>query len=139
MSWDGSVELPFGDNIYRFRLGWGELIKLEESRDAGCLLILDRLHNGQWRAPDIREVLRIGLIGGGLDPLVALGKVRQYVESAPLLTSLMIAQRVMMEAMIDSSASQDDLKKSLEKAMSSASTPDPTDEPGLPFSTGLVQ
>lgn len=64
MSADGSVELVFGGDSRRFRLGIAELLALQTSRSSGPLEITTRLQLGTWRVEDITETLRIGLIGG---------------------------------------------------------------------------
>jgi len=100
MSRDASVELEFGDGTYRFRLGWGELANLQEACDAGPYVILNRLQSGQWRVADIREVVRYGLIGGGLKPTDALKLVKEYVESRPPMESILYAQVVLSAALM---------------------------------------
>lgn len=45
----------------------GQLKALEQSRDSGPLEIYVRIVNGTYRGDDITEVLRLGLIGGGMD------------------------------------------------------------------------
>jgi hypothetical protein len=46
----------------------------------GPFEILQRLRSGFWRIDDIRETLRLGLIGGGLQAEKALKLVIQYVD-----------------------------------------------------------
>jgi hypothetical protein len=45
----------------------GQLKALEQSRDSGPLEIYVRIVNGSYRADDITETIRLGLIGGGMD------------------------------------------------------------------------
>lgn len=91
MSRNGSHTAAFGDDDYTFRLGWGEWRDLQEACDAGPYVILDRLAAGRWRIEDIREVIRYGLIGGGLEPAKALKLIRQYVEDRPPMGSWKLA------------------------------------------------
>lgn len=95
MTRDASVTLPFADGDKTFRLAWGELIKLQESQDAGPFVIYRRLMSGQWRMGDISNTIRLGLIGGGLEPDKALAFVRDYVECRPPLESLALAQGIL--------------------------------------------
>lgn len=98
MSRDARIELDWADGTYSFRLGWGELGKLQEACDAGPLVILERLNSGAWRVEDISNVLRLGLIGGGMEPAAALKKVRAYVEARPPTENLLFAQAVLSVA-----------------------------------------
>ena len=77
---NGVVELDFGDGTHRFRLGFGELEELQEKTGLGPFVLFQRLLGGEWRLADVRETLRVGLIGGGMKPLDALGLVRRYVD-----------------------------------------------------------
>lgn len=65
MSADGSVELFWGEGLTRFRLGIGELLALEDKFDVGCAALVERFRDGTWRLSEAREILRIGLVGGG--------------------------------------------------------------------------
>lgn len=91
MSRDASITLPFADGDYTFRLAWGELKLLQEAVDAGPFVVANRLINGTWRVEDISNVIRLGLIGGGLAPDKALSLVRAYVESRPPMETVMLA------------------------------------------------
>ena len=98
MSRDARIELDWADGTHSFRLAWGELGKLQEACDAGPLVILGRLNSGAWRVEDISNVLRLGLIGGGMEPAAALKKVRAYVEARPPTENLLFAQAVLSVA-----------------------------------------
>ncbi|SFJ55037.1 Phage tail tube protein, GTA-gp10 [Phyllobacterium sp. CL33Tsu] len=95
MSRDASIELDFGDDTYTFRLAWGELVKVQEACNAGPYVVLQRLYSQTWEMNDIREVIRWGLIGGGLEPVKALKLVKDYVEARPPLESIIYAQAVL--------------------------------------------
>ena len=80
---DASLEILFGDGEHRFRLAIGELRELEEKRDAGSPLILRRLMSNEYRVDDVYEVIRLGLIGGGMAATDALKLVKRYVSDRP--------------------------------------------------------
>lgn len=80
MSRDASITLTWGDGDYTFRLAIGQLRELQEHTNAGPLVIWQRLRDGTWKADDVLQVLRLGLVGGGADPVKALRLVRTYVE-----------------------------------------------------------
>lgn len=90
--------LDWANGSYTFRLGWGELIKLQEEVDAGPWVVLQRLATGEWGVRDISAVIRLGLIGGGLEPGKALALVRDYVESRPPAENLSFAQGILFAA-----------------------------------------
>jgi tail tube GTA-gp10-like protein len=97
MSRDASVILTFLDGEeYVFRLAWGQLIKLQEARNCGPFLVLERLHGEDWRMEDIRDVIRFGLVGGGMDEIKARKLVKEYVEQRPPLDALPLAKAVII-------------------------------------------
>lgn len=99
MARDAIVTLPWADGKYTFRYGWGEHIQLQEACNAGPYEILKRLNVGTWRVQDISNVIRLGLIGGGLDPATALSKVEYYVEARPPMENLIFAQGILTVAL----------------------------------------
>lgn len=93
---NGAITADFGDGTYSFRLALGELEELQEKTDAGPFVVLRRLFDGSWRTSDVREVIRLGLIGGGMEPLRALGLVRRYVDGrSAWIASASIAQAIL--------------------------------------------
>lgn len=104
MSRDASITLTWADGDYLFRLRYGELMQLQEACDAGPIWILSRLQmpsaeNRGWRVQDVAHILRLGLIGGGMEPLKALRLVREYVEQRPPMESLLQAQAILGAAL----------------------------------------
>lgn len=81
-----AVTLDWGDGTYTFRLGLAEIEELEEKRNKSMFQLARVLHPDRRdaRLADILEVLRIGLIGGGMTPVDALGKTRRYVDQRPV-------------------------------------------------------
>ena len=98
---NGAITIDFGDDTYRFRLALGELEELQEKTGVGPFKLMQRLIGGEWSTADVRETLRIGLVGGGLEPSKALGLVRRYVdERANWYVNSMLAQAVVQAAII---------------------------------------
>lgn len=95
MSRDARIDLDWADGTYAFRLAWGQLAELQEACNAGPYVVLGRVHDGSWRIEDISNVLRLGLIGGGMKPDDARKKVRTYVEDRPPLENLPYARAVL--------------------------------------------
>lgn len=83
MSRTARITAEFGGEEHDFRLAWGELIELQEKRDAGPAVVLARLSLGQWQLQDVTETIRLGLIGGGADAGTAARLVRLNVEQKP--------------------------------------------------------
>lgn len=96
---DASITLDWANGTYRFRLGWGDLAKLQEETDAGPYVVYQRLIGDTWRVQDIAGVIRLGLIGGGMKPADALRLTREYVEARPPLENLIVAQVVLSAAL----------------------------------------
>lgn len=97
---NGAVDLDFGDASHVFRLALGELEELQEKTGVGPFVLLNRLINGDWRLADVRETLRIGLVGGGMEPIAALNLVRRYVDRrAAWLANSSLARLVMLAAL----------------------------------------
>lgn len=124
MSRDASLTIDFGDGTYKFRLGYRELMELQEKADAGPAWILQRLmspnaENRGWRVEDIANVIRLGLIGGGMAPTEAVKLVRRYVEGRPMMESVFPAQNILAAALV---GAPDEEKKSADQAAGSVST-----------------
>lgn len=102
MSRHGAIEQDFGDGTFTFRLGLDEIEELEQKCEMGIFQIASRLHKEikLCRLKDISEVLRLGLIGGGMAPVEALVKVRKYVDERPIDENRDIAYAVSLAALM---------------------------------------
>ena len=83
MSRSGRISAEFAGEDREFRLAWGELMDLQEKRDAGPSVVLARLSLGQWQLQDVSETIRLGLVGAGMEGPQAARLVRQHVEQKP--------------------------------------------------------
>lgn len=120
MARDAAVELTWADGDYRFRLAWGQLIELQEKCDAGPYVVLSRLYANQWRMEDITNVIRLGLIGGGMAPAEALKKTRTYVEDRPPLENVLVAQVILASGL--HGAPDDPVGEALGEAVTGSTT-----------------
>ena len=77
------VEIDFGDGTYPFALRLGELMELDEKFQTGPLVMVNAMNESSWRVPWIREIVRLGLIGGGMMAHKALTMTRRYVDEVP--------------------------------------------------------
>lgn len=102
MSRHAAIEQAFGDGTYTFRLGLDEIEELERKRDLSVFQIVMRLapERREARLADLSEVLRLGLIGGGMKPVEAMALVRRYVDQRPLDESRDIAYAVGLAALM---------------------------------------
>lgn len=100
MSRHAAIETEWGDGEYTFRLGLDQLQELEERRNTSIFTLAARLSPElrDARLADISEVLRAGLIGGGMRPIEAKALVRRYCDERPLDESRDVAYAVAMAA-----------------------------------------
>lgn len=97
---DAKITQPFGDDEYVFRLAWGQISELQEKTGCGPFFLLSRFESGEWKIEDISEIIRLGLIGGGMVPIDALKLVRRYVMERPPLENLPLAQAVLIAGLM---------------------------------------
>lgn len=97
---DARITEPFADGTYEFCLNYGAIKLLQESRDMGPMFLWGTLQSGAWRIEDIREIIRCGLIGGGMAPANAVNLVALYVETRPPMENLALAQRILGAGLI---------------------------------------
>lgn len=107
MSRSGKIELEWGDGAgagsdakHVFRLAIAQLEELQEKCNAGPQQIMRRLSDGTWRTYDVRETIRLGLIGGGMAPPMAAQLVKRYVDDRPLGENVLAAQLVITASII---------------------------------------
>lgn len=95
MSRDATIEFDFADGRYKFRLGIGELEELDEKTDRGPYELLRMIDDHTWRTSHVREVIRIGIIGGGLEPVKATKLLKRYLDDRPLIEWLPYARLIL--------------------------------------------
>jgi len=95
-----SVDLDFGDGKYTFHLDIPRLKELQEKTGSGPPEVLSRLAEGRARIDDVRESIRLGLIGGGAAPLAAKALVERYVDERPLIEGIAYATLILGAAII---------------------------------------
>lgn len=134
MSRDGSCELVFNGQRTLFRLTWRELMKIQEACDAGPYVILDRLLTGRWRLQDISEVIKWGLIGGGMMQADALDLIETEVQARRPIENLVIAQAVLGAGVVGTP--EEDVGKKSEAAKPEETNLSPTENSDLPPSSG---
>lgn len=80
----------------------GDILALEEKCNAGIATILTRLRTGSWYLNDVRETIRMGLIGAGMKPEKAMTVIKLHVDGNPegLAASVMIAQLILTAVLV---------------------------------------
>lgn len=94
------VYADFAGRKRKFELRLGELAELERMRDAGIAAILNRLVSERWFYDDMREPIRLALIGGGESESMAQMLVENYVDKGPKRLHLTLAASIIV-AFID--------------------------------------
>ena len=103
MSRSAKVRLEWGDGEYDFRLAIGQLDEYDDLTGCGPGYALGLIRAGvfaNWKPKMVREAIRLGLIGGGMDPHQALRLVKRYVDARPMSESLATAQAVLLASVI---------------------------------------
>lgn len=140
----GSVQITWqgGDDIFCLSQV-GNLFSLEEECGAGIALIYHRLLHGTYSIKDVREPIRLGLIGGGKKPDEAMAKVKAHVDANPngLAPSAAVAQAILFVVLFGKPPEHLE-KKTTEAAEKASSAPTagsdvPSSTAAAPPSAGL--
>lgn len=94
-----SATLVWPGGEHPFRLALAQLEGLQQKTDAGPEWLLMRLRAGQWTATEAFEVLRFGLIGGGMDEAAAKRAVADAFDRHPLIAFKVPAMTVLLAAL----------------------------------------
>jgi hypothetical protein len=140
MSADGVTTVFWGAGETAFRIGIGEFRELQERINGrrgafGLAAIGPQTFANQIRAndawpDDVRDVLRIGLIGAGMKPAEAHRQLVQYFDRGPRAESYLAAFAVFAGAFLG--APGDDMLKK------KTTTPDPTHRSSTQNSTATA-
>lgn len=88
-----------GEGYYDLCLRIDELIQLQEKLGAGPNVIAMRLLQGEWLVNDLIEVIRLGLIGGGMGQREAYDLVHRVIAPGYLVDYAALAGQVIFAAM----------------------------------------
>ncbi|MGJ4888957.1 gene transfer agent family protein [Bradyrhizobium sp. HKCCYLRH3099] len=126
MSADGGISLFWGDDEHRFRLGIGQFRELQECVNlrriklgapiVGPMSLLNALRTSDAWPDDVRDIIRLGLVGGGAEPKEAHRLLRTYfddVDRYPPLTHMRPAFLILTAGFTGpiEGSSDDDAKK----------------------------
>jgi len=138
MAVNGQIELTWADGTHKFNIAKiKSVLELEEKCEAGVAEIFARIRDGRWKFNDIRETLRLGLIGGGMMPDKALSLVQRYCDDRPWAESLQPAMLILMAAMVG--VIGDDVgKKATTEGATAGRSSETMDDTSAPLSTDSV-
>lgn len=125
MSADGAITLDWAGEARKFRLAIGQLRELQEAVNRpraaigapliGPRTLLALLSGGDAWPDEIREVVRLGLIGGGMPIDRVPGLVKRYIDERPLLESASVAQVILLVALVGAQGDPVGKKKARQK------------------------
>ena len=114
------LEWAGGEHLFALRSREVETLESECSnpetgrKGVGFGLIWARVMGGRWYLSDIYNIIRLGLIGGGMDPVEARRLVSSYVEGFPISGNppkpgcpLSVAQAVLAAAIVGVEAGEE--------------------------------
>ncbi len=88
---------PGGEHAFRLPLAQLEL--LQGSTGCGPEFLLNKLNLGQWAATEPFEIIRAGLMGGGMDAAGAKDVVSRAFDRHPLIEFKVPAQAILGHAL----------------------------------------
>lgn len=135
MNIQASLETEWGDGLYAFRLTMSGILELEQKCSAPIADIVSRVNEGRYWAGDIREAIRLGLVGGGTKPADAVKLVVRYVDERPLAESLPIARAILLAVIVGFAESP--LVDAPETGREAEESPSPSTPPPSTTSAGV--
>jgi hypothetical protein len=99
----------FGDAEHQFALTPGMIAELEAKTGSGVGGLFRRMIANDFRHAEIVETIRLGLIGGGMNPETAARLVAAYVPARPLIEAYALAVAILEALMFGGGASPADV------------------------------
>lgn len=143
MSADGSVTLVWGDGENKFRFAIGQFRELQEKvtkrrvdlglPGIGPLTLLNSLRAQDAWPDDVRDVLRIGLVGAGMPIKDAHKKLSLYFDGKPPLEHMLVAYACLFAGLVGvpDEAEEELKKKTMPSKTTDPSTSESSTEPAL--------
>jgi len=136
MAINGEITLTWGDGEHKFNIAKLRcVLELEEKCGCGVAEIITRIRDEKWKFNDIRETIRLGLIGGGELPDKALLLVHRYVDERPWTENVLPATAILYAALVGVIGDNPAKKAEPEQAKDNQSSERMADTPA-PSSTG---
>jgi Phage tail tube protein, GTA-gp10 len=135
MAANGEIQIVWADGEHKFNIAKLKcVLELEDKCGAGVAEVFNRIREGRWKFNDIRETMRLGLIGAGMIPDKALTLVQRYVDDRPWSENVLPAQAILIAAMVGVRGDEPEKKADAERATEGRSTT-PTVDSSAPSST----
>jgi hypothetical protein len=141
MSADGSITLVWGDGENKFRFGIGQFRELQDCVNqrrlaigaplVGPMSLLNLLKASDAWPDDVRDVLRIGMVGGGAPIVTVARKLAAHFDNSPPLEHMLPAFTVLLAGLAGAPGDQLPAKKKITRK-TKTSTP----QSSSPDSTG---
>lgn len=93
------IEEFLGDDVYSFRLAYGQLLELQEKTGVGPFALYRRFMSDDWLVGDIYDTIRLGLIGGNMPPKDAFLLATKHVKGNPPMDNLNLARAILIVAL----------------------------------------
>lgn len=135
MSRSALVNVAWADGDYDFRLRVKELEELQEITNCGPHFLFRRVSSGDWWVRDLRETIRLGLIGGGMEAVKAKTLVERYFDPGPYLQHVATVQAILGACIAGAPDGEKPGKRGAAKARTKSSQ---TGDSPLPPSTAPV-
>lgn len=91
-----SITAEWGDGDHVFDLPLAQIEELEHKTGFGTLRLLRRIQTEDFKVTELREVIRLALIGGGKKELEALRLMKTHFDPAPL-ASMVLAHSILFK------------------------------------------
>jgi len=130
MAINGEITLQWGDGEHAFNIAkLKSVLELEEKCGCGVAEIIGRLRDGRWKFNDVRETIRLGLIGAGMTPDKALLLTQRYVDDRPWNENVLPAQAILYSALVGVVGDNPEKKANAERDKENRSTEPMVDTP----------
>ncbi len=102
MSRDASITISeiFGDGHHTFRMAIGQLRELQEKTGVSPFAVLARLIAYLPMVDDAPEIIRLGLIGGGMAPPEAVALTERYARQRPSAESIPLGTTILKAGLL---------------------------------------
>jgi hypothetical protein len=94
------VRIFYGDGEYDFRIPFAQLEELQDKLGQGPMRTLMNFESGEWSPKSVYETVRLGLIGGGMEPAKAYTHAKRYCLDRPMGESVLVAVTVLSAALM---------------------------------------
>jgi hypothetical protein len=110
MSADGGISLEWADGEYRFKFGIGQFRELQEKVNGrriligapvvGPMTLLKALQANDAWPDDVRDILQLGLVGGGMTSLDAYRVLKNHFDNSAPLVHMKPAHAVLLAGLV---------------------------------------